>query len=373
MMKNRITVNIPASKATQYDVLIGTDLFNTNWIPKQYKNIIIITDHKVKKHYGIHIAKLLQKKDYNVSLLSFPSGEKHKTIHTKLKLEKQMLDQHHGRDSLILALGGGVVGDLAGFIAATYMRGIAYIQMPTTLLAMVDSSLGGKTGIDTPQGKNLIGAYWQPKTVLADIACLKTLPKKHIINGLIEALKAFLIQDKESFTYLQKNIENVLNYDMALLSKIVKKAAAIKIAVVEKDEKDNNLRAILNFGHTIGHAIELVSEYKILHGYAVAYGILVEAKIAELMGILSPKHYFIIENLLKKLGISGQNIIKWNMNKIIDATMLDKKAKQGQINYVLLQNIGSVYQHHHQYVHAVPIKTVKKAFLTILGASSHGR
>ncbi len=371
----QLTVNIPAAKVISYPILIGKDFCNKNlsWAPKDYEKIIVITDHKVKKYYGTRFAKLLKTKGYNVSLLSFPAGEKYKSIKTKIKLEEQMLKLHCGRDTLILALGGGVVGDLAGFIAATYMRGIAYMQIPTTLLAMVDSSIGGKTGIDTAQGKNLIGAFWQPQAVIADINCLRTLPQKHLINGLIEALKVFLTNDAKSLTYFQNNIDRILDYDTTTLVSIVQRAAAIKSHIVSQDEKESNLRMVLNLGHTIGHALELVSQYKLLHGYAVAYGILVEAKIAELMGLLSTENYNRIAALLKKLHISGYMLKKWNINKIIAATALDKKARRGKINYVLLKNIGEVYQHDKRYAHAVPVKTVKKAFQDIIGGSPHVR
>ncbi len=373
-MIKKINMNIPTCKAASYPVLIGDDLLKRlTWMPKDYSQIVVITDHKVKKYYADNLVKLLIIKGYKVLLLSFSSGEKYKNIRTKNRLEEQMLKCVCDRNTLILALGGGVVGDLAGFTAATYMRGIAYIQIPTTLLAMVDSSIGGKTGIDTPQGKNLIGAYWQPKAVIADIACLRTLPKKHLINGLIEALKAFLIRDAKSFSYLQNNMDAILQGDVKILGHMVEKAARIKIDVVQKDEKDNHLRAILNFGHTIGHALELVSNYKILHGHAVAYGILVEAKIAELMGILSPKNFLIIEGILNQLHFMSKDLKKWDVNKIIQATTLDKKAKKGMINYILLKDIGAVYQYKNTYAHMVSDKTVKKAFLAISGARSYAR
>jgi len=373
-MIKRINVNIPATKISTYPVWIGADLLkNLTWIPNGYTNIVIITDNKVKKYYSKNLFNLLKQKGHQVSLLSFPSGEKYKNIRTKNTLEEQMLKSLCDRNTLILALGGGVVGDLSGFIAATYMRGIAYIQLPTTLLAMVDSSIGGKTGIDTPQGKNLIGAFWQPKAVISDITCLHTLPKKHLINGLIEALKVFLIQDAKSFNYLQNNIQAILKGDAIVLGHIVEKAAKIKIAVVQKDEKDNNLRAILNFGHTIGHALELITNYQLLHGHAVAYGILVEAKIAELMGILTAKNYLIIESFLNKLQFYSHDLKKWDINKIIQATVLDKKSNKGKINYILLKNIGAVYQNKKHYTHHVSNKFVKNAFLAISGVKKYGR
>ncbi len=196
-----IMMNIPASKAFTYPILVASDLLAhpEKWLPTdwQKKRLVIITDDNVNKIYGKHLSTILEQA--KPLLLSFMPGEKSKNSQIKLNLEQRMIQAHCDRDTLILALGGGVVGDIAGFIAATYMRGISYIQIPTTLLAMVDSSVGGKTGINVPQGKNLIGAFWQPTCVIADMNCLSTLPQVHLINGLIEAIKMFATSDAKLF------------------------------------------------------------------------------------------------------------------------------------------------------------------------------
>lgn len=360
-----ISISIPGKATSTYPVWIGAGILQQTLliIPEHCKQLVVVTDHIVKKHYGNDLFHLLKNKGYKPLLLSFRAGEKTKNITTKCRLEERMFRQRCGRDTFILALGGGVVGDLAGFIAATYMRGIAYAQIPTTLLAMIDSSIGGKTGIDTLYGKNLIGAFWQPKAVIADINCLHTLPRTQMINGLIEALKVFLIKDAVNVYYLQSHVDTILNGDSHSLHYLVAKAVQNKSEIIQKDECEINLRMTLNFGHTIGHALEHLSQYRLLHGYAVAYGILVEAKIAELLGLLSTKSYQLIRSIMETLGIYAHDLKKWDVNAIIQATKLDKKNTINQVNYVLLQDIGVVHQQNNRFAHPVPDRVVKNAFL----------
>lgn len=371
-----VSVKIPSVAAYNYPIFIKTNALQklATYLKRNHNSttVVIITDNKVKKLYGDWLRDHLKQMHHKILLLSFPSGEKFKTQQILQAIMTKMLRHNCSRDTLILALGGGVVGDLAGFIAATYMRGIAYIQIPTTLLSMVDSSIGGKTGIDTLYGKNLVGAFWQPKAVFADINCLKTLPQKHLINGLIEALKMFMTNDINSLKYAKKNLGKILAGDEKTLTALIQRAIKIKANIVSQDEKENHLRAILNFGHTIGHAIELVANYKILHGYAVALGILVEAKIAELLNILKKENYLFIEQLLFALNISGKQLRAFDPNKIIQATKIDKKVKHNEVHYVLLKNFGEVYQKNGAYSHTVPDQIVKQAFLTVCGGK-YGR
>ncbi len=368
-MKPNLRVHIPIRPATNYPIYIDDGLLKKipQWLSDHYafENIVVITDHRVKKYYGLSLVDQLKQKGYRVILLAFPAGEHSKNNKTKQQLEQKMLQQHCNRQTLCLALGGGVVGDLTGFIAATFMRGIAYIQIPTTLLAMIDSSVGGKTAIDTPEGKNLIGAYWQPKAVIADVACLKTLPTGLIINGLIEAIKMFITSDLASFKYVQKNIAAILNKDEKMLKNIIQRAVNIKADIVNQDEHEKNLRMILNFGHTIGHALEKITHYQLLHGYAVAYGMLVEAKISEQLGLLNPKKYLIIQSCLEKLGIFAKDLKKYDIDLMIAATRHDKKTKAGNPHYVLLQDLGEVHHPQDRFAHMVDDKIVKTAFLTI--------
>jgi 3-dehydroquinate synthase len=366
-MNKCLFVNIPSLAAKSYRIVISTDLLTNpdRWCPKNH-NIVIITDHSVKKRYGNQLANILKKQGKHILLLSISPGEQSKTAKTKQRLEEKMLQHRYNRDTLILALGGGVIGDIAGFIAATYMRGISFIQIPTTFLAMVDSSVGGKTGIDTPQGKNLIGVYWQPKGVISDINCLMSLPKKQLINGLIEAIKMFLTCDKKSFDYANKNMNKILDYDKKFLMNIIYRAASIKANVIQQDEQDNNLRMILNFGHTIGHALESISNYTLMHGQAVGLGILLESKIAELLGILSTKHFILIAETFSKLGIQAKQLKKYSIKKIIQASKIDKKAIAEKTRYVLLKDIGTVYKKNSRVAHVVDDQLVKQAYLELI-------
>lgn len=367
-MKQTIQVTLPPAPPSSYQVWIDTNLLDKAnlWMPKDISTVVIISDEPVNEYYGSHLEQNLKQEGYQTLLLSFPTGEAYKNSDTKSQLEEQM--QKHGcdRNSLILALGGGVVGDLAGFIAATYMRGITYIHVPTTLLAMIDSSIGGKTGIDTPQGKNLVGAFWQPEAVISDINCLKTLPKKHLINGLIEAIKIFLTCDAKALFSLEQNLDLILSYDENSLITLIYKAASLKANIVEQDEKESHKRAILNFGHTIGHALEHLSHYQLLHGHAVGLGLLMEAKIAELMGLLHATHYQYIKKLLSRLDIQAEGLKKYEIAEIIQSTQSDKKRKKGQVHYVLLREPGKVHEVNNQFTHLVEDVVVEKAFCKLM-------
>jgi 3-dehydroquinate synthase len=363
-----VAINIPVESAKEYAINIGVKLFDVNaWLPKRlFSQIVIITDNTVKKRAGFRLLTSLKQAGYDSLLLSFSAGEKHKNNKTKQNLENSMLAHRCDRDTLVLALGGGVVGDMAGFVAATYLRGIAYIQLPTTLLAMVDSSVGGKTGVNTPQGKNLIGMVYQPLCVVADIELLTTLPKKHRINGLVEALKMFLIHDVNSFNYASLHIAKIINGDVNVLKEIVIRSVDIKSAVVSRDEKEKGERVVLNFGHTIGHALEKISNYTLLHGHAVAYGILVEASISHLLGILESEQLDIIKKSLSQLGFYGRDLKELNVIDMIAATKNDKKAKGNQVRYILLNSIGRVHVNNGEYSHAVSDAIVEQAFKNII-------
>lgn len=352
-------------KASAYPIWIGEELLANPsvWIPPKTGTVAIITDHWVEQTYASRLEKVLNLAGYSTLLFSFPPGENAKNSQTKDQLEDQMLTQGCDRDTLIIALGGGVVGDLAGFIAATFMRGIPYIQVPTTLLAMLDSSVGGKTGIDTPRGKNLIGAFWQPKAVVSDINCLHTLPMNHRINGLIEAIKIALTSDREALNRIALHLDAILNLEASALIPLIQSAVQKKAEIVGKDERESSQRAILNFGHTVGHALEQLSGYRLLHGYGVALGILVEAKIAQLKGLLDESAYQTIKNLFQRLDISGAQLKAFHIDEVIAATQLDKKKRKGEIHYVLLNDLGQVYQTEQTFTHPVSDEVVKHAFL----------
>lgn len=363
--------NILVSRAVErsdYPILIGEPLFDSyKWLPKKnVSQIVIITDHHIKELYGLRLQEHLRAAGHLVLLFSFTAGEKSKNDKTKQIIEQAMHKHHCDRDILILALGGGVVGDIAGFISATFLRGVAYIQLPTTLLAMVDSSIGGKTGINTRYGKNLIGCIYQPLAVVADTSLLETLPKVHLINGLIECIKMFLTHDTKSFSYVEANLDLITQGNENVLNEIIIRAVRVKADVITRDEKDHAERNTLNFGHTIGHALEKLSNYDLLHGYAVAYGILVEAKISHLLGLLNVEQFTIIKNLMACLNILGADLKKYNFDKLIKTTKMDKKIRSGNVNYVLLNDIGHAYIAQQQFLHAVPDNIVKQALNKII-------
>lgn len=368
---NQIKMQIPAQNQINYEIHVDQNLLShpEKWLSQisHHKKLVIITDETVNQIYGKKLSSLLS--DFNPLVLSFSPGEKSKQAETKQYLEEKMIEHRCNRETVILALGGGVVGDMAGFVASTYMRGIPYIQIPTTLLAMVDSSVGGKTGINTSHGKNLIGAFWQPQSVIADIDCLTSLPKDHMINGLIEAIKMFLTNDRNNLAYVSSQLENFFDQKIETLKYIVSHAIKIKADIVMKDEKENHQRMILNFGHTIGHALEKITNYNLLHGYAVALGILVEAKISELSGLLTSGEYESIKTLFARLGITSAQLREMDTQEIIMATKVDKKIRHSDVRYVLLKNIGEVYERDNQFAHAISDEMVKQA----IGEVQHDR
>lgn len=359
----QLTIHFPQESPQSCPVYLENNLLKNIalWLPDTDRNLVIITDEIVGNLYGFSFKESLEQAGYKPILLTFPAGEQHKNSQTKSFLEAGLFAQSCGRDTLILALGGGVVGDLAGFVAATYMRGIPYIQIPTTLLAMVDSAIGGKTGIDTPQGKNLIGAFWQPQAIVSDLTVLTTLSNAQWINGLMEIVKIFLTSDPDSLAFLQTHLQAILNRDPVIVQALITKAVQLKIAIIMRDTHETHERMVLNFGHTIGHALELLTDYQLLHGYAVAYGMLVESKIACLSGYLTEDHYQAIEELLQHFGIHREVLLHFDADAVIQATLLDKKKKRHAVRYVLLQQPGKVVVTDNQWVFEVSDVLVKQA------------
>ena len=346
MLKKQVIVNLPQRGAYNYPIFIDYSLISNwqDWLASYTitKKIVIITDKIVCKLYAKQFAASLEKADYDVLLLDFAPGEEAKSFANFEYLLNEILINKCDRHTLCLAFGGGVVGDLTGFVASVFMRGIRYIQIPTTLLSMIDSSVGGKTAINSVHGKNLIGAFYQPGAVVMDISLLKSLPKEQLINGLIEAIKIFLTSDGEYFKYIQNNLDQILACDKTTLTKVIKRAVELKADVVAQDEREENLRMILNFGHSVGHAVEKVSKYNIMHGYAVALGILIEAKISFLLGILSHNNYQLIENIMQRLNINTKMLEPFATKDIITAMHGDKKNKAGDIYMILLADIGKI-------------------------------
>lgn len=300
----------------------------------------IVTDSNVEPLYAESLSQEFSKYDLDNKIIAIPAGEQNKSREIKAWIEDQMLEDKFGRDSAVIAIGGGVVGDIAGYVAATYTRGLPYVQIPTTLVACVDSSIGGKTAVDTPHGKNLIGAFHQPWAVFIDVNTLLTLKEKEIREGLAEVIKYGVISDKDLFSFLQDNMDRIFSYDKNALTHIIKRGCEIKAEIVEKDERESNLRKILNFGHTVGHAVENLSEYKISHGEAISIGMIVEGKLAVEMGLWNELDLTKLVDLIKKAGLPTDVPDYMDANNIIDAMKLDKKSRFGQIEMVLPNQIG---------------------------------
>jgi 3-dehydroquinate synthase len=273
--------------------------------------------------------------------LTFPSGERSKTRDTWSRLTDELLRLGFGRDSGIVALGGGVAGDLGGFVAATYMRGVPYLQVPTTLLAMLDASVGGKTGVDTAEGKNLIGAFHPPVAVLADPLVLATLPEREYRAGLAEAVKHGLIADREYFGWMERNVEPLLTRDPAALQHLVRRSVEIKAEVVSEDEREAGRRAILNAGHTVAHALERATEYRLPHGEAVGLGLLAEAALATGLGLATPEAGARVAALLERLGLPTR-LEPLPEERVLQAMESDKKNRGGGIRFALPRGLGTM-------------------------------
>ena len=342
----KVKVALKKKVDNSYEVLIGSGVLKNLLKDLKKKPLgnkyVIITDATVKKKYGNKILQQFAKNKLNAIMLSFPAGEKSKNRSTVVKLHDAMIATGCGRDTCVIALGGGVVGDVAGFVAATLCRGVNYVQVPTTLLAMVDSSVGGKVGVDTKDAKNIIGAFHQPKKVVADINFLKTLPKKELQRGLAEVIKHAIIADVKLFSYLHEHMGKILNKNLHVLEQVIQKNCKIKAQVVQKDEKESGMRKNLNFGHTIGHAIESVTNYRVPHGEAIAIGMVAETKIAQKKGMITKKQYQAITDILEKAKLPIKLPKNSPILQIIKATRKDKKARGGIPEYVLPTGIGKV-------------------------------
>jgi 3-dehydroquinate synthase len=304
----------------------------------------VITDANVGRKFAQAALKSLSASGFETVLITIPAGEKSKRLAVVEKCLDQLAKHRLERKSFIVALGGGVVGDLAGFVAATYLRGIPFVQVPTTLLAQVDSSVGGKTGVNLKAGKNLVGAFYQPQLVLCDLDALKTLPKREYISGLAEVIKYGVIYDAVLFAQLERNLPKLLQRDVATLRSVIARCCEIKADVVGQDETESGLRAILNYGHTIGHAIENSSGYgKFLHGEAIAIGQVAAAKLSQKILGLPSGDAGRIEQLFVHAGLPVKiKLTSALRKKLLAAMRLDKKVSGGEVKFVLAKKIGRV-------------------------------
>ncbi|MBU5481485.1 3-dehydroquinate synthase [Blautia sp. MSJ-19] len=306
------------------------------------RNLCIVSDTTVAPLYAEQLKSVLLTVSPSVSLFVFEAGESSKNLNTVQQLYKALIENKHDRKSLIVALGGGVVGDLAGFGAATYLRGIDFIQVPTTLLSQVDSSVGGKTGVDFDQYKNMVGAFHQPRLVYMNLNTLRTLPAEQFACGMGEVLKTGLICDSAFYNFVCENQQKIQELDISLLSSMIRRCCEIKAGVVERDPKEQGERALLNLGHTIGHAIEKLKNFQLLHGQCVAIGLIAAAKISQKRNLLTEEEY---QQIVHGCSIYHLPVYVTDLaaEDVLDATKKDKKMEQGQIKFVLMKGIGTSF------------------------------
>lgn len=340
----RIKVHLDKQSSLSHEICIGHDILDRIGFVIAKGNLAqrytVITDSNVSTLYGEEFLGVLKEAGVKADLIEFPAGEASKNMDTVLTIVKDLINRGIDRSSALIALGGGVTGDMTGFISSIYMRSIPCIQVPTTLMAQVDSSIGGKTGIDLPEGKNLLGTFSQPQAIFIDLRFLKTLPDNEFINGLSEVVKYGIIDDVNLFNLLEEKSGTIRDRDPDILQTIVERSCEIKKGVIEIDEKDRGVRRILNFGHTIGHAIEAASEYTIPHGNAVSAGMIATARISEKMKYLSSEDRDRIEQLVRAAGLADHIPASLSTEGIILKTRVDKKKEGSSIHFVLLKKIG---------------------------------
>lgn len=365
-MIQKLTCNIP-QQAVSYDIEVGSGLLNDvdflkRILEKLGSRFALITDEKIGPLYALPLCRALEAEGFDLSLFSIPCGEEYKSRKVKEQLEDQLFEKGFGRDACILAMGGGVVTDLAGYLAATYCRGIPFVMMPTSLLCMVDASIGGKTGVNVPHGKNLLGCIYQPKRVIIDPSVLRSLPLPEIRNGLVEMIKHGLIADSSLFRFLEEHSSQLLKLDSGALEKVIVDSCRIKKEIVEQDEKENGKRRLLNFGHTVGHALESLTHYAVAHGEAVAIGLLVESRLALQMGHLKLGSFDRILAILEAYALPLKLPTRFSLSSLLETMKLDKKSLKGKPRFVILDEIGSPLDYDGAYCTHVDEQLINDSF-----------
>ena len=360
-----VTVNLGAAS---YEIFIGEGILNGvgEFIAGKFTpKALLVTQKNIFDAHGRALTDGLAAQGIACEVAFIPDGETAKNLREAEKLYTRAIEFGLDRKSVVIALGGGVVGDLGGFVAATYLRGVPLIQIPTTLLAQVDSSIGGKTAVNHALGKNLIGAFHQPRAVFIDLQCLATLPEREIKSGLGEVVKYGVISDEKFFTYLEDNADKILGRDLQTLAHVVKRSCEIKAQVVSADERESGLRRILNFGHTLAHAIEEQTAYKkFRHGEAVAVGMMAAARISCELGKTSAANVRRLENLLRRFDMQT-TCAGLDAEKLYAVTFRDKKTVGGVVNWVLMKNFGDV-----EICREVSASVVKKVFGELCAAEN---
>lgn len=326
-----------------YPIYIGADLISQSELFDRHlkcREVLIVTNETVAPFYLEKLCNALPNDRPDVVILK--DGEQYKTLDTLNIIYDKLLSAHHSRGTTLIALGGGVVGDMTGFAAATYQRGVNFLQVPTTMLAQVDSSVGGKTGVNHPMGKNMIGAFHQPVAVVADIQTLLTLPEREYLSGFAEVIKYGLIADLAFYRWLQQRIEQIKNRDLPTLLEVIERSCQNKADVVSRDEREADIRAILNLGHTFGHAMETVESYKgLLHGEAVAVGMLMAAELSCRLDWISRAEVDALRTFLVAVGLPIDVPGAMTAENFMAAMTLDKKVSDGVVRLVLLKSIGN--------------------------------
>ncbi len=345
-----------------YPVLIGPGLLAS--LPALLREYApahrygLIADATVADLHGRRLHQALEGAGLMCELLTFPAGESSKTRSTWTELSDGLLTAGIGRDGAVIALGGGVTGDLAGFVAATYLRGIPVVQLPTSVVAMVDAAVGGKTGVDVPAGKNLIGAFHPPRLVVADTATVATLPRAERAQGLVEAIKHGAIVDAAYLDRLDADLPALLDGEPGVLTHAVVRSVEIKAGVVSEDEREGGLREILNFGHTLGHGLEAAADYRLPHGNAVAIGMVLEARLGEELGVTQPGTAERLARIVERLGLPLHPPSGLDRKAVLEFVRADKKARRGRARYVLLEQLGRVAKAE-RWSREVPDRTVE--------------
>lgn len=343
-------INLELKKVVDdsYDIEIGYELEQTliddinAGLVNKIKKFVVVTDSNVENLYATKIVSMLKDNGYGADLIVFPAGEESKTRQVKEYVEDRMLELGHKRDTCIIAVGGGVVTDLAGFVAGTFARGIPFINYATTLLAAADASVGGKTAVDTPLATNLIGLFNQPKKVYIDIATWKTLPKREIASGMAETIKHAAMSDSDFFDYLYENMDAVFEINNDVCIKVAEFNCKTKYQVVMKDERESGLREILNLGHTVGRAIETVSGYRLLHGEAVAIGLMAQVKMGCALGFATEDDVKKMKQILEKAKLPSEIPDYINKEELVKKLYTDKKVRNGELRFVFQKGTGAI-------------------------------
>ncbi|HEV8198725.1 MAG TPA: 3-dehydroquinate synthase [Candidatus Polarisedimenticolia bacterium] len=342
----RVPVRLRRQVDETHDVRIGRGLGPRLSVDLRRRALasryVVVTDRVLWPKHGRRLLAALKRRGLRADAVVIPAGERNKTRRVRDRIEDTLIRLGADRGTALVALGGGVVGDLAGFVAATFHRGIPHVQIPTTLVGMVDSSIGGKTAINHPAGKNLIGAFHPPAAVYIDVDYLKTLPDRELRSGLAEVVKCGVIADPGLFETLERHADRVLRFDLDLLVRLVEACVRLKARVVSEDLRETGRRVILNYGHTVGHALETLSGYRLTHGEAVAIGLVAEARLAARAGLASAELAGRVARLLALLGLPTEIPKRYTPEAILRVARRDKKTRQGRIAYALPSRLGAM-------------------------------